>query len=215
MLNDVVFNGEISAYDDWNIVLTEAEIPLPEPKTMFVEIKGADGVIDLSEVLTDDIKFNNRLVKLKFEAVKNLDFNELITEIAQEIHGKIVTFSLSNDDDYFYVGRATINKWECIRTKGVIVITVDCEPYKYEVNETVVKVELSNETKNVTIENKRKRVCPTLIVSGNVTLTYKGESYQLIAGESQLLNFILDEGFSTPSFSGNGTVIIKFTKGAL
>ena len=50
MLNDVVFNNQISAYDDWNIVLTKAEIPFPTAKTSTVDIKGADGLIDLSEV---------------------------------------------------------------------------------------------------------------------------------------------------------------------
>ena len=51
MLNDVIFNDEKSAYDEWNIVLTKPEIPLPEPKTSTVDIKGANGLLDLSEAL--------------------------------------------------------------------------------------------------------------------------------------------------------------------
>ena len=39
MLNDVIFNDEKSAYDEWNIVLTKTEIPLPTPKTSSVDIK--------------------------------------------------------------------------------------------------------------------------------------------------------------------------------
>ena len=66
MLNDVIFNDK-SAYSEWNIVLTKAEIPLPEPKLSTVDIKGADGLIDLSEVLTGDILYNNRQIKLTFE----------------------------------------------------------------------------------------------------------------------------------------------------
>ena len=64
MLNDVIFNDEKSAYDEWNIVLTKADIPLPEPKTSLVEIKGADGLLDLSEVLTGDICYNNDSLSL-------------------------------------------------------------------------------------------------------------------------------------------------------
>ena len=67
MLNDVIFNDEKSAYDEWNIVLTKAEIPLPTPKTSTVDIKGADGLLDLSEVLTGDVLYDNRAIKLTFE----------------------------------------------------------------------------------------------------------------------------------------------------
>ena len=55
MLNDVIFNNEKSAYYDWAIVLTKADIPLPSVKTSSVDIKGANGILDLSEVLTGDI----------------------------------------------------------------------------------------------------------------------------------------------------------------
>ena len=67
MLNDVIFNNEKSAFYDWNIVLTKAEIPLPTPKTYTVDIKGADGVLDLTEALTGDVQYNNRQIKLTFE----------------------------------------------------------------------------------------------------------------------------------------------------
>ena len=129
MINDVIFNNEKSAYDDWNIVLTKAEIPLPTPKTSIVDIKGADGVLDLTEALTGDVQYNNRPIKLTFEMMDDTDYSTLISDISNYLHGKVVTVTLSNDDDYYYRGRATINQWECVKRKGKIVIQIDSEPY--------------------------------------------------------------------------------------
>ena len=215
MLNDVIFNNEKSAFYDWNIVLTKADIPLPAPKTSTVDIKGADGVLDLSEVLTGDVLYNNRTIKLTFEMLNDNDYYGLITEISNYIHGQKIKFTLNNDEDYYYIGRATINQWECVKRKGTIVISVDCEPYKYAVIETIKKVQVSNQTKTVTLSNSRKTVCPTLTVTGTITLTINGVQYELAVGEQQLINFRLVEGNNTIKVSGNGTLTISYRQGAL
>lgn len=215
MLNDVVFNNEKSAYDEWNIVLTKIEISLPTPKTSKVDVKGADGVLDLSEVLTGDIQYNNRTLKLTFEMMDDTSYYDLITEIGNYIHGKNVTVRLSNDNDYYYIGRAIINQWECVKRKGKIVIQVDCEPYKYAVLKTVKNVTVNNETKTVVLQNNRKRVCPNLNVTGTITLTINGVNYELAEGTQQLINFKLIEGNNTIQVSGNGTLTISYRQGAL
>ena len=215
MLNDVIFNSEKSAYDDWNIVLTKAEIPLPTPKTSIVDIKGADGVIDLTEALTGDVQYNNRPIKLTFEMMDDIDYSTLISDISNYLHGKVVTVTLSNDDDYYYRGRATINQWECVKRKGKIVIQIDSEPYKYLVTETVRTITVNNQTKTITLPNSRKRVCPNLNVTGTVTLTVNGVTYELTEGKQQLVNFILVEGNNAIKISGNGTITITYRQGAL
>ena len=215
MLNDVIFNDEKSAYDEWNIVLTKADIPLPKPKTSLVEIKGADGVLDLSEVLTGDILYNNRTITLTFEMMDDTDYYDLISNISNYLHGRIVTISLTDDEDYYYVGRASINQWQSIKRQGNIVITVDAEPYKYSVTETTMIVNVANQTKTITLQNNRKRVCPMLNVTGTITLTINGVNYKLAEGKQQLSNFRLVEGNNAVKVSGNGTLTITYRQGEL
>ena len=215
MLNDVIFNDEKSAYDEWNIVLTKADIPLPEPKVSLVEIKGADGVLDLSEVLTGDILYNNRPITLTFEMMDDTDYYDLISNISNYLHGRIVTISLTNDEDYYYVGRASISQWQCIKRQGIIVINVDAEPYKYAVTETTMIVNVANQTKTITLQNNRKRVCPMLNVTGTITLTINGVNYKLAEGKQQLSNFRLVEGNNVIKVSGNGTLTITYRQGEL
>ena len=190
-------------------------ISLPKPKTSLVEIKGADGVLDLSEVLTGDILYNNRVITLTFEMMDDTDYYDLISNISNYRHGRIVTISLTNDEDYYYVGRASISQWQCIKRQGIIVITVDAEPYKYAVTETTMIVNVANQTKTITLQNNRKRVCPMLNVTGTITLTINGVNYKLAEGKQQLSNFRLVEGNNVVKVSGNGTLTITYRQGEL
>lgn len=215
MLNDVIFNNEKSAYDEWGIVLTKSEISLPTPKTSMINIKGADGSLDLSEALTGDILYNNRTIKLTFEMVDDTDYFNLISNISNYLHGRIITVRLTKDEDYYYIGRASINEWECVKRKGTIVITIECEPYKYAVTETVRTITVSNQTKTITLPNNRKKICPNINATGTVKLIVGDVEYDLVEGEQQLISFVLIEGDNIVKISGNGTVIITYRQGAL
>ena len=214
MLNDIIFNRDKSAYIDWNIVLVKAEIPLPTPKTSGVDIKGADGILDLTEV-TGDIKYQNRTCKLTFEMMNTNNYDELISEISNYLHGKNISFTKTNDDNFYYYGRASINNWECSGQKGKIVITVDAEPYKYEVNASTQTVIVNGVDEIVIIPNLRKRICPVLEVTGTVTMTFDGVEYTLNEGIQQIVNFTLYEGDNTVIFNGNGTVKITYRRCSL
>lgn len=214
MIKDVIFNSEISAFYDWNIVLTKSEIEFPNPKTSTVDIKGSDGVLDLSEALTGEIKYSNRTIDLTFELLDDSDYMTLISKIGAYLHGRMITFQLSNDPLYYYKGRASIDSWECVKRKGKIVITVDCEPYKYRVDETIIKVDVSEE-KTVILNNERQRVYPTLSVQGNVTMTCNDRNYELSDGVYKLLTFYLVEGDNVVKLNGNGSVKFTYRMGAL
>lgn len=216
MLNDVIFNdGDKSAYLDWNIVLTKAEIPLPKVKSSTVDIMGADGVLDLSEVLTGDVKYDTRTAKLTFELMDDNRYSELITEISNYLHGKMVKFTLTNDEDFYYKGRASINSWECSRRKGKIVITVECEPYKLEQNETVIILPLTSTPTHYILQNLRKTICPVIDVSNNLIIEIDDYTYNLGGGTHKVVNIQLVEGDNRIIVSGSGTVKFTYRRGAL
>lgn len=214
MLNDIIFNQDKSAYIDWNIVLVKAIIPLPLPKTSGVDIKGADGLLDLTEA-TGDIKYQNRTCKLTFELMDTSNYDDLISEISNYLHGKNISFTKTNDNNFYYYGRASINDWECSGQKGTIVITVDAEPYKYEVNVSTQTAIVNGVNEIVIIPNLRKRICPVLEVTGTVTMIFDGVEYTLNEGIQQIVNFTLYEGDNTVIFNGNGTVKITYRRCSL
>ena len=61
---DGVTFGTKHSYRDWGLLLkSRPVISPPSPKTVYVDIPGSNGVIDLTESLTGDVKFDNRTIK--------------------------------------------------------------------------------------------------------------------------------------------------------
>lgn len=206
-MNDVIFiqsndDISISAYDEWGIVLTDVENTLPEPKTITVDIKGADGLLDLSEAASGDIRYNNRTLKLTFGLMNVTNYEEQLTNIANIIHGRMVKVILTADDNYYYSGRAIINKWECKKRKGTIVITIDAYPFKVNVRDITRTFNIANDgTISFNVET-RKIIVPELDVTGNLTIN----GVSLTAGKQKYPEIVLKNGTNTFTVSGTGQV---------
>ena len=209
MLKDVIFNNK-SAYDDFGIVLTAFDISLPNPKTFSINIKGSNGVLDLTEV-NGYVKYTNRTIKLQFEVLDDYDYKSLISKISNYLHGRKVSVRFTDDYDYFYLGRAVINQHECIERKGLIVIAVDCEPYKYTVKETINTIQLSNETKTLSIRHTNDLVFLKVEVTENTSMLIDDSEYPLIVG----VNEFTVNGLDAVKFKGSGTVRVSYRTGVL
>ena len=214
MLNDVLFN-DISAMNDWNIVLTKSDITPPKVKTSIVNIKGADGILDLSEALNGDVIYDNRDIKLTFSLMDMREYSTLISKISNAIHGKKVKLRFTIDDEYYYEGRAQISQWESSKNIGKIVVNVNADPFKYRLYETSNTFRLNGKEQVVHLQNDRMRVSPTLKVSGEITITYDKITRTLKAGEYQLVDLSLKEGDNVIKLNGNGSVNISYRRGML
>lgn len=213
-MNGVTF-GEKHTFDDWGLVLTEKSLGLPEPKTSGVEIEGADGEIDTSEVLSGEIKFSNRKLTFKFSLMdKYEDFHDKVSEVANYLHGRKMRIVLDEDELYYYYGRCAINEWLTDRRVGELAITCDCEPYKYDITETVILATV-NGTTNVEVYGKRKTICPTITVSGSVKMFIGTEGIDLPEGSHEILDCYIREGHNILMFTGSGTVEISYIGGEL
>ena len=58
--------GNIHTYKNWGLILTKYEITSPEAKTETQEIAGMNGILDLTESITDDIKYKKQNIDLHF-----------------------------------------------------------------------------------------------------------------------------------------------------
>lgn len=211
MINDVMFkynsNKSISAFDEWGLVLTDVENTLPEPKLTIVDLRGSDGVIDLSETLTGDVRYNNRKLTLTFALSDVKDYNLLMSSIANEIHGLTMDIQLTSDDMYYYTGRVTIPQWRCSKQKGIIVIDVDAKPFKCAVSETTYTLKITKqETHSIKCESRTK-VCPRLWVDGNITISNDDFSVTLTTGEHIVPDIVIKNTTENKyTFDGRGTI---------
>lgn len=214
-MNGVTINGKHSL-DDFGLYLQPKSIPVPASKLNIVAIKGGDGQIDLSTSLTDgNMKYENRKFELSFVAIGfGSDFDENIETFMHSVHGKNVELVFDDDQSHYYVGRCEVKDRDYANGYVTITCEFDCEPYRYEIEPTVINRTVSGNL-TLNIVNSRQWVVPTITASDEMALMFQGVLYQVLEGRHVNENIILREGNNTLAFSGNGTVSIEYRQGVL
>ena len=167
----VSLNANISkhSYIDFRVILTEQNIGFPTPKTYSVNIEGMDGNLDLSECF-GEMKYGNRTIKFTFESIDKItDWQAKMIKISSFLHGQKMKITTWSDPNFYYIGRCHIDEYNSNSKLGKIVISCDCEPFKYKQNITTFNlVEGLN-----TVQNSRMTVYADLINEAEVTINNK------------------------------------------
>lgn len=138
-LTGITINGK-HTITDYGLYFTERpQLDPPMAKTITVNVPGADGVIDLTESVSDQVMYENRT--LKFSFAKKLSYQnhaDFMALVNRDIHGIFVRVELDDDPGWYYEGRASVawNKIDYWRLGCTI--TVNAKPYKIETHETTV-----------------------------------------------------------------------------
>lgn len=203
--------GEFHSWNDFSLILSEKKIGSPSPKTETIDIPGGDGVLDLTEFF-GEVRYNNRPLEFVFSTkVPQSEFLALFSRVQNALHGQKMRIVLDDDPEWFYVGRITVSEWKANKAIGKLTIDCDCEPYKTKINETVVFAEVTEET-TVILPNSKKRVVPTIDITGTINLTYGVNFYALSEGRYDLPAVILENGNNTIILSGTGTAMFRYTE---
>lgn len=129
-----VYFGNMNTFSDWHLVPDSRPVIIqPETKVNTVDIPGGQGLLDLSEVLTNYPLYSNRSGSLSFNVLNGYgDWKDRHQEIANYIHGKNLTMVLEDDPDWYYEGRFKFS-WESPNdgTWSKVTIDYDLDPFKY------------------------------------------------------------------------------------
>lgn len=225
--------GEKHSYDDWGLILSSKTISPPVPKTNNVSVPLMDGTIDLTEILTEDIKYEDRNLKFTFSVVdKRKSWAEKISGIENYIHGKRMKIVCDDDPAFYYIGRVSVDNWNSDSRVGKLVVNCTVEPFKYDILSSSVDWEwdifdfdqgIINETgdlivdgtRTITLICRRKRMFPIFTASAEMTVKFDGVTYNLPAGSNKIYDIFLCEGKNELMFTGNGTVSIDYIGGSL
>lgn len=130
--------GNKNTWDDWHLVPTSRPvISMPELKTQYVDIPGADGHIDMSEALTRYPVYENREGSLEFIVENGFkDWSALYSEIADYLHGLNKQVILNDDPGYYYEGRMFVESWDSPSdgTWSTITLGYNFQPYKMSIS---------------------------------------------------------------------------------
>ena len=124
----------INTWDDWHLVpMSRPVINPPTKKTVFVDIPGADGRLDLSEVVSGGPVYNNRTGSIEFMVQNGFKpWSEMFSTVMNALHGKYMNVSLDDDPEWHYRGLISVSKWATGDHYSTITIDYDLEPYKYK-----------------------------------------------------------------------------------
>lgn len=227
-----VIIGDINTWDDWHIAPTSRPvINPPEVKTEYVEIPGADGALDYTEVLSG-IKYKNRTGSWEFVVINDYqDWNILYQTILSYIHGKRLRVVLEDDPQYYYNGRLSLNSWTSSEQYSTVTIDYVLEPYKHPADSTGSFEWLWNDMsfdrlyviqygpfdvdrvkyRNI-INESTEDITLSITATSDMDVFYYGEVFSLFGG---IVNnsIVIRPGDNRMSFNGNGRVTIDYSAG--
>ena len=132
-MNTINFN-DINSYSDLNLFLLNKTIGAPKPKIDTLEIPGSSVPIDFTEFF-GDVQYETR--KLKFDVGTFGSLEEVFSNVQNKLNGQKMKIRLSDDAEYYYIGRITVSDWSLDKIMGKFTIEAECEPYKYKNDVTI------------------------------------------------------------------------------
>lgn len=228
---DVQFDDKKS-FSDWGLKLERISLSFPEPKLDLVDIPGADGSADLTEV-NGPVCYENRTITLTFSLLDDyVQWHLLASEIAAELHGQNKKCILPDDQSFYYYGRFTLETEKDNDVVTDVVITGNVEPYKLELQsslddwlwdpfnfeEDIIReygeIEVDGTTQ-VNIIGRQKPSVPTIISDADMTVSFEGATYEITPGTNIIYDIVTSPGDNVLTFSGTGTISIDYRGGIL
>ena len=216
-MRGIQFNTYHSA-DDWGLMLTARNSAPPTPKYVKVSVDGRDGDLNLSRVLTGDIRYNNRPASYSFFTSNGTseEREELISNIINELHGQEVKIIEPDDPDHYLIGDAEVVNVVNNKAYATFDVMATCEPYRYSINDVNRVINLTATDTNVVITNAgTKTLIPTLIVDGSVNITIGSSSIALSSGTYKFMDIRLKKGPTVISVRGFGTLTVSYKEAIL
>lgn len=240
-MNGVTF-GSKHSFKDWGLILkSRPEISPPKPKVTYIDIPEADGQLDLTESLTGNVVYENRIIKCEFNVIDGRNrWSTIYSDILDFLHGQRIKVIFDEDPAFYYIGRLQVDEWKSDKKTSVITISGDVEPYKYELfsstedwvwdsfnfengivrNYSNIPIDGSY---TLNIEPTRRVVSPTIIVhlkNADSTMSVRygfAETYNLSEGVNNIPEIEISQKnqYNFLRFEGQGTVTVEYRGGRL
>jgi len=209
--------GSIHSERDLDLILTPFSGAPAIPKTNFVNVPGADGVLDYTEAL-GKVFYNARELNFVFaiSPLSTMTYDEKLTQVSNLINGRKFEIILDRDPDYYWEGRCEVVDYLKDKALKQITIKATVQPYKLKRVLTTYKYILINGSVEVVLKNSKKPVTPIVTCSKDgMTIKFKGNIYSVPEGTYRMLDLQLDEGDNNIIIEGTGTIEIEYREGAL
>lgn len=138
MEEDPMYGPWDNTWDRWHIAPSSRPYIVPaDPKTEYVDVPGADGSLDFTDILTD-VRYADRTGSWSF-LVDHTKWNwpELYSQFMNEYQGKDIRVRLIDDPEYYYEGRISLKDYKQGKDWSSFEIDYHLGPFKWPINSTM------------------------------------------------------------------------------
>ena len=205
---------------DANLHLIRESVSIGSPalRTMELEIPGASGLLDCSEI------FGKRLYDTRPVAIA---FGKTITSryeqdslVKNALHGKRLQIFISEDLEHYYQGRVSVGEWSAAYGIGRVTVSAQkCDPYKYRASVTRRSVTVPDSgTLEVILQSEFMPVSPTVTATAAATIAFGTVTYSIEANKAyKNLDMELAPGSNLVRVyaAAGTTVVFEYQEGSL
>ena len=116
-----VFFGNVHSFRDLDLVLSKVDIPPAKPKTIYVDLPGADGSVDLTAAF-GQVNFSNRECSFLFTVLPNHDFEQVKRIVSSKLNGLKTHIVVEKDPEYYWNGRCYVDEYKSDEGLNQIVV---------------------------------------------------------------------------------------------
>lgn len=172
----------------------ESERRPPEKRPNLVEIPGRDGSLDLSDMLTDDMVYGDRVETIVLYVCEGEGFEQVKTRLSNFLDGGRFEYSYSFDPGYTLTGRFGVTSYAGWRDRR-IEIEVTAEPWKRGPHFHAEA--MGSGGTEIEVRNGRRRVSPVLTVGQATLVEYGGRAWEIPEAGEWTLDLRLEPGVSS------------------
>ena len=234
----------VNTWTDWHLIpSSRPTMVIPNSQSRFVEVPGMDGSYDLSEYLTTYRTYQDRSGSFEFIVDNDHeDWLAICRKISVYLHGKKLRMILTDDMEWFYQGRFSLNEWKSDPARSSVTIDYRVAPYKYSIYPIYVRnllwdpfcfdrdidwsklwnieLNVNGESSTITFDidtyGAHSQLIARLISGSSVTVSFGGVSKTLkTVNENVPIAYGNQENTTTLTLSGSGVVGIGWRKMSL
>ena len=166
--------GEIYSHRDLHLIQQKVDVQPAEPKLNLVDIPGADGSKDLSELPSGRIVYKPRKITWTYALYPGDKWDDKHSEVSNALNGLKCTIHLDTDWDWYYDGRLTVKKYNLDKALRQITVEAVCFPYKLKYALSGGNFDINSTARQITLSNKQKPAVPDIYASVMAEITWNG-----------------------------------------
>jgi hypothetical protein len=126
--HSLIISGK-NTYGEWEMYPTSRpHVAPPEVKTSYVDVPGANGGLDYTDLLTGDPRYGYRKGSWEFLLIPHEKWPDVYRSLCNFLHGTVHTVVLEDDPTWQYTGRLSVNQWQSAAHNSLITIDYILDP---------------------------------------------------------------------------------------